>query len=399
MKNNYVYLVILLISMVVYCSCSEKKNSQGDILAIDVRDLVDNGAVNKRFLADEIDSVDYVPLETTKDGSSLIAGILDFTVTDSFIYILPMKENRIIQFDRKGRFMKNVVTFGEGPGEYNGFPQNIYADAVADRFYIANMDKTWEYTLSGEFVGIKNRSNMISYEYKIAPDRYAAVSYLNVPFHIPGIFGIGVFSGKEDTIAIKNDFFSLENVSAEVSGFTNVAVAWNQNNVLFKTISNDTVFRLTENSIAPAYVLKLRNSSREIVRGLEVRNSDGAEPDDIWGWDMFETLSFFYYRFILNNEFYVVAVNRLTGESCIEKCAMPTDDIYQLIQLNSLLGLVGVKLSNMEIPFWGRRFGEELVRVVTAPEWLLFKEKGYVKGLDNLTEDDNPIVVIAKLKK
>lgn len=399
MKNNYVYLVILLISMVVYCSCSEKKNDQGDILSIDVRELVDNGAVNKSFLADEVDRVDYVPLEITKDGSSLIAGILDFTVTDSFIYILPMKENRIMQFDRKGRFMKNVVTFGEGPGEYNGFPQNIYADAVADRFYIANMDKTWEYTLSGEFVGIKNRSNMISYEYKIAPDRYAAVSYLNVPFHIPGIFGIGVFSGKEDTIAIKNDFFSLENVSAEVSGFTNVAVAWNQNNVLFKTISNDTVFRLTENSIAPAYVLKLKNSSREIVRGLEVRNSDGAEPNDIWGWDMFETLSFFYYRFMLNNEFYVVAVNRLTGESCIEKCAMPADDIYQLIQLNSLLGLVGVKLSNMKIPFWGRRFGEELVQVVTAPEWLLFKEKGYVKGLDNLTEDDNPIVVVAKLKK
>lgn len=28
----------------------------------------------------------------------------------------------------------------------------------------------------------------------------------------------------------------------------------------------------------------------------------------------------------------------------------------------------------------------------------LTKEKGYVKGLDNLTEDDNPIVVVAKLK-
>lgn len=116
MKNNYVYLVILLISMVVYCSCAEKKDSQGGILAVDVRDLVDNSAANKSFLADEIDRVDYVPLEITKDGSSLIAGILDFTVTDSFIYILPMKENRIMQFDRKGRFMKNVVTFGEGPG-------------------------------------------------------------------------------------------------------------------------------------------------------------------------------------------------------------------------------------------------------------------------------------------
>ena len=382
----------------VCCSCSERKNTQGNILSIDVRGLLDSDPIGKIEIADEIDNIDYIPLEITPDGSSLIAGILDFTVTDDFIYILPLKEQKIMQFDRRGHFIKNVVVYGEGPHEYNGFPQNIYADETADRLYIANMDKTWIYTLSGEFIEVRKRNNMISYEYKIADDRYAAVSYLNVPFHIPGIFGIGIFSENEDTIAVKRDFLSLENVSAEVSGFTNVSVAWNQNSVLFKTISNDTVYRLTENDIVPAYVLGLKNSSQEIVRGLEVRNSDGAAPNDIWGWDMFETQSFFYYRFILNDIFYVVAINRLTGESCVEKCAMPTDDIYQLIQLNSLLGLVGVKLSNMEIPFWGRRFGEELVQVITAPEWVFFKDKGYIKGMDKLTEDDNPVVVVAKLK-
>lgn len=398
MKNNYVCIVILLIFVAVCCSCSERKNTQGNILSIDVRGLLDSDPIGKIEIADEIDNIDYIPLEITPDGSSLIAGILDFTVTDDFIYILPLKEQKIMQFDRRGHFIKNVVVYGEGPHEYNGFPQNIYADETADRLYIANMDKTWIYTLSGEFIEVRKRNNMISYEYKIADDRYAAVSYLNVPFHIPGIFGIGIFSENEDTIAVKRDFLSLENVSAEVSGFTNVSVAWNQNSVLFKTISNDTVYRLTENDIVPAYVLGLKNSSQEIVRGLEVRNSDGAAPNDIWGWDMFETQSFFYYRFILNDIFYVVAINRLTGESCVEKCAMPTDDIYQLIQLNSLLGLVGVKLSNMEIPFWGRRFGEELVQVITAPEWVFFKDKGYIKGMDKLTEDDNPVVVVAKLK-
>lgn len=398
MKNDYVYIALLLIFEAVFCSCSEKESTQGDVLSIDVRELLNSGAVGKIFSVDEIDSIEYIPLEITPDGSSLIAGILDFTITDNFIYILPLKEQKVMQFDRKGHFVKDVVVYGEGPGEYNGFPQNIYADETVDRLYIANMDKTWVYTSSGEFVEVRKRANMISYEYKIAADRYAAVSYLNVPFHIPGIFGIGVFSEKEDTVTIKRDFLSLGNVSAEVSGFTNISVAWNQNNVLFKTISNDTVYRLTENDIVPAYVLMLKNSPHEIVRGLEVRNSDGAAQDDIWGWDMFETTSFFYYRFILNNEFYVVAVNRLTGESYIEKCAMPTDDIYQLIQLNSLLGLVGVKFPGAEIPFWGYRFGEDLVQIFTAPEWTFFKDNGYVKGMDELTEDGNPVVVVAKMK-
>lgn len=385
-------------ALVACCACSEEKNSQGDILSIDVRQLLEKGVTDEYILADEIEHVEYIPLEITSDGSSLIAGILDFTVTDSCIYILPLKENRIMQFDRDGHFMKDVVKYGEGPGEYNGFPQNIYADAAANRFYIANMDKTWEYSLSGEFVGVKQRANMASFEYKIAADRYAAVSYLNVPFHIPGIFGIGVFSEEEDTIAIKKDFLSVDDVPADVSGFTNVAVEWCQDHLLFKTASNDTVFSLAEEGIAPAYVLSLKNSSQEVVRGLKVRNSDGAAPNDIWGWDMLETPAFFYFRFIWNNEFYVVGTNRSTGESSIAKCAMPTDDIYQLIQLNRLLGLVGVKFSNMEIPFWGNRFGRELVQIITAPEWSFYKEKGYVKGMDILTEEDNPVVIIATLK-
>lgn len=394
------YVVYTGVAFVVICSsCSNTKYDQGEILTIDVRELLNSGTQKNGFIADEIDSVEYISLETTQDGASLIGGILDYTVTDSYIYILPMKENKIMQFDRKGHFIKNVVTYGEGPGEYNGFPQNIYADDIGNRLYIANMDKTWVYTLSGEFIGIRQRKNMISYEYKIADDRYAGISYLNVPFHIPGIFGIGIFSEKEDTVAIKNDFLSVDNVPAEVSGFTNVSVAWNQNNVLFKTVSNDTVFRLVEDTIVPAYILQLKNSKREIIRGLKVRNDDGASSDDIWGWDMFETRTYFYFRFVLDNEFYIVAVNRLTGESSIERCSMPTDDIYQLIQLNRLLGLVGVKFSKLETPFWGCRFGDNLVQIITAPEWLYFKEKGYVKGMDYLAEDDNPVFIFYKLKR
>lgn len=399
MKATCLKSMLLLSTFIfLYSSCTMKMCNREEFLTINVRDLLKNDLGNDEFYADEIDSVEYIPLEITQDGASLIAGVLDYTVTNDFIYILPMKENKIMQFDKKGHFVKNVVTYGEGPGEYNGFPQNIYADEVENRFYIVNMDKTWVYTLSGDFIGIRNRSNMVSYEYKIAEDRYAAISYLNVPFHIPGIFGIGVFSEKEDTIALKNNFLSLDNVSAEVSGFTNISVAWNQNSVLFKTASNDTVFRLVEDTIVPSYILKLENSTQEIIRGLKVRNTDGASSNDIWGWDMLETMDYFYYRFVLDNKFYILSVNRLTGKSSINQCAMPGEDIYQLIQLNRLLGLVGMGLSKRNIPFWGCRFGEDLVQIITAPEWLFFKEKGYVDGMDNLKEDDNPVVVIAKLK-
>jgi hypothetical protein len=238
-------------------------------------------------------------LELNSDNTSLFAGVLDYAITSKYIYVLPTKEFRLLQFDREGHYMKDVVRYGDGPGEFNGFAQNIYADEMGNRLYIVNMDKTWEYTLDGKFVAIRQHKNMMSREYKIGEDRWAAISYLDVPFQIPGIFGIAVFSAQEDTIAMKKDFY-IDEVSKDRTGFTDVASAQSSNSVLFKTTSNDTVFRLSPIGISPAYILKLDNSENEKIRGAEVRNRRDILPDDIKILDMIETDAYFYYRFFLN---------------------------------------------------------------------------------------------------
>lgn len=74
MKTNYVCTVLLLLCVTVCYSCSEKINRQGEILSIDVRGLLESDAISKRFSADEIDSVGYIPLEITQDGRFLDCG-------------------------------------------------------------------------------------------------------------------------------------------------------------------------------------------------------------------------------------------------------------------------------------------------------------------------------------
>lgn len=105
----------------------------------------------------------------------------------------------------------------------------------------------------------------------IGKDRFAAISFPFQPFNGGG-FGLGLFSRKGDTIAIKNDFYSFL-LPHEKSGFTtSIAPAYSdaQNSVLFKTGSNDTVFCISADRISAACVLDLKNSDAEVIRSLDV---------------------------------------------------------------------------------------------------------------------------------
>lgn len=79
-------------------------------------------------LQDEIESVEYIPLETTADPASLLDGVSEYAVTSNYIYVSPVKEQRIVQFDRKGQFVKTLIPFGQGPGEFSDFLMGMQAD-------------------------------------------------------------------------------------------------------------------------------------------------------------------------------------------------------------------------------------------------------------------------------
>lgn len=63
------------------------------------------------------------------------------------------------------------------------------------------------YTLDGEFIQSLNHDYTIVYQRMVGKDRFASVAFPYVPFE-SGSYGLGVFSDKADTIAMKNDFSS-----------------------------------------------------------------------------------------------------------------------------------------------------------------------------------------------
>ena len=381
-----------------FVSCGSSPTEASSLLTADIRGGMDKPGL--LGLGDEIKGVTFVPLEVTTDDASLIDGVYDYAVTDRYIYVLPVKEPRIVLFDRQGRFIRTLVKEGQGPGEFSGILPCIQVDERNDRFFLFSNNRVWEYTLEGEFIGQSTHEYSVIYMRHIGKDRFAAISFPFQPFNGGG-FGLGLFSRKGDTIAIKNDFYSFL-LPHEKSGFTtSIAPAYSdaQNSVLFKTGSNDTVFCISADRISAACVLDLKNSDAEVIRSLDVTDMSNLriekkDPKDIFVQDMIEFPEHYYFRLLYNQGYYIASVDKKTGKTLVEKCEMP-GSIYELADANLQHGMQGTR-SYRNFPVWGRVIKDELVQVVTPYELNLYKSLRSItipQELNLKGEEGNPVMI------
>jgi len=72
------------------------------------------GNIKTHLLSDLCEEIDYIPLET--NPSYLIQKIRQIALTDSFVFISDF--NKLIQFYRNGKFIRQIGKQGRGPEEY-----------------------------------------------------------------------------------------------------------------------------------------------------------------------------------------------------------------------------------------------------------------------------------------
>lgn len=392
---NNLFLALLLLS-----SCNSALTTPSACVTADIRSAMNN--LSLLPLNEEIESVSYVPLEVTADDASLIDGVVDFAITSKYIYVLVGKESRIVLFDRQGHFLRTFLQQGQGPNDFNGMIGFIQANEADDRFYVIG-NKIGVYTLEGKFVEDIPINSPILYAHHLGKGRIGAIAMPLIPFQ-NGSFGIGVFRENGEMIMNKNDFYSPL-VPRENSGFTFGILGSpsdvEQQSVLFKMASNDTIFRLSADTIQPALVARLGNSDEEIIRGLNTQNIKRFPGDgDIFIVDMFETSRYFYLRMKLDEAFYVASVDKQSGQTIVEQCDVPEKDANNLADINMQLGMIGTQSYN-RFPIWGRVLGNNLVQVVTPYEMEIFKEQAKIaipQGLEEINANENPVFIMYKIK-
>lgn len=393
---------ICLLTFMAACD-SGRSDSEG-LLSVDLRETMNHPSMLD--LKEEIESVEYIPLETTDDPASLLDGVSDYAMTSKYIYVSPVKEQRIVLFDRQGHFIKTLIPFGQGPGEFSNLLTGIQVDEKNNRLLLFSGNQIGVYTLDGEFIQNLYHDYQILYQRLVGEDRLASVAFPYIPFQ-SGSYGLGIFTEKGDTITVKNDF-SSPLVPAGKAGFTaSLAATYSeqQKSVLFKTGSNDTVFRISQDKIYPACVLNLENSDNEVIRSLDATDFSSlrmnlGDERDIVVTDLFETPRSYYFRCRYDGGNYAVSVHKKSGKVLAERCEQP-GDLRRMSDANLLFGMLGTRSYN-GFPIWGRTNGEDLVQLVTSSELGFYEGRSGVSIPDELkeiNEDSNPVFIVYKLRK
>jgi len=141
--------IIVVASIFVSLSCSPNNGKEvKDLRVIDVA-----GGVGKSRLvnlSEVADTIEYIPLETTKE--SLVERLFDDKILyENGILYISQKSGSIKIFDTRGEYVNTINRKGRGPQEYEQF-WGLDIDESTGNICVKGYCKILEYTKDGHFV-------------------------------------------------------------------------------------------------------------------------------------------------------------------------------------------------------------------------------------------------------
>ena len=145
------YMFLLLIGVFVLLGCSSNKKqepiSKSGIPVINLSE--DVSTVPSLLLSEVAEKLEIVPLEMTDE--SVLSDITEMQVTDHNIWIGHGREFYIYRFSRTGKFLNKIGSIGQGPGEYTNYSTFLVDEDKKEVYIIANTNGVLAYDFEGNF--------------------------------------------------------------------------------------------------------------------------------------------------------------------------------------------------------------------------------------------------------
>ena len=352
------------------------------------------------------EEIKFVPLETHKDGLLNIRST--YYLTDKYIIAVRFLQGAYL-FDRKtGAFIREVSSFGQGPDEYSGFiyPQHGFDEKNNVLFASDNpWGKSWK--------SINIETNKIeSLLKKTLPENDESFSatapwlikeniYVSFCNNRTGKDKVRLVVFNKDGNIIKKYPNYLEYDRGEsVSSPSNSGIFYFYDGLTcFKEWNyNDTVFSVDEKNMLPRIIFKLGNKQPSYYHQ---KNSD---------YDKGKYLINFVHEcntFVLFNFSHFTEITNVSGISN-PKASLYTgyyDKKSKQTYISSTpdFKTAGYYIAGIPVSFYPISINKnnEMVAIINPEE--LFKNKDSIDSkykhlFQNIQEDDNPILIIAKLK-
>ena len=236
----YSHLIFILL---IGCTVSNEKKINEDLYNINVEAIINNKQNVK--LSEIATDITYVPLETLKDN--LISNIKKVELTESYVFV--SEKNRIQQFKADGQFLRQIGKFGHGPGEYVNI-MNFDVNEKANLILINDEFRSYKYDINGNFFG----------EVKLPSTNYLFYYPTKIAFYLTNNIG-----KLNNLLITDNNFvplykFQNHNPRPETHlKFGGSPLYVFKHNLYFKVNYNDTVFCVKDSLLIPHIIYNEKN--------------------------------------------------------------------------------------------------------------------------------------------
>lgn len=398
MKAIFFYF---LIGSLILSSCgnpTRKKESKNEIntnvipFNVDINKNLNNVRIIP--LSNIGKEIEYIPLETTPE--SLIRKITQIEFSDSFIFISDFY--KLLQFDREGKFVRQIGAIGRGPAEYI-YVMGFCIDKIGKSIYIKDYGNRLvkEFNFNGQFI----RSFNIPFEstqfLKTDSNRFTFVipngSTINDSEYriiITDSLGVPIFK-----IRNFNRFYNKPGLVASV-----IPMYYFKNKIHILESRVDTLNTFENAKHMPYAVFNLGKAKMESDIKIPLQEPEKGETtnrikDKLWIWTLSENNKYLFLKFNLgiSDSSKYCTFNKQTGEITFLKINGFKNDL------------------DGGLPFWPKYIYNDTILIDYADAFNLLRainrrqhpgEKETYNNLSvkienlvkNITETSNPILIV-----
>ncbi|MFZ0282209.1 MAG: 6-bladed beta-propeller [Bacteroidales bacterium] len=149
-------IIVLIIGITILSSCKNSGSSQDKSIniksvslpyRIDIEKNIDN--IKPVLISSIGRALEYIPLETSPN--CLLKRITQIDFSDSYIFVCDFY--KLLQFDREGKFIRQIGAIGRGPGEYI-YVSGYCIDEKKNKVYIIawGINSVLEFDFNGVFI-------------------------------------------------------------------------------------------------------------------------------------------------------------------------------------------------------------------------------------------------------
>lgn len=386
--------VVLYLFVFVFFSCANQPS--GGIKTVNIFEAEESGI----SISEIADDITYIPLAS----ESVLENILNVVYFDGDYFVKDNK-SKFLRFDEDGNLFNQIGRRGQGPGEYRFVSDFVIFPKTREIFITGGKrDKIMVYSPEGHFIR--------SFDLPRKSVRSIGTSDKNIlVFFLAG--------AEHDTInmqlinangtVLKNypNKYEFRRGRAMV-GFSGECVMYGFNNQLhFKEIFSDTIFTMDGQNIVPKMILNSydKRFTPEIrTKAIEELSADPRNPSEsllksVIQHKLFETANFLFYEYGYNKKSKMLIYNKTTGKT---------------VEIDSQEGIendwdggpnIQLKMAKDDntVFSWVNAF--ELKQYVTSKEFKNStpkypeKKKNLEQLANSLDENDNPVLILVKLKE